>query len=68
MRALVLNSRELRSGLLKAYRCRSSLLTEDEWRAIKGLYRQLETAAARQGEEPEVEIKTARESGSELSR
>ncbi len=51
MRALVLNSKELRSGLEKAYRCLAAGLTEDEWRAIRGARRQLETAAARQQED-----------------
>jgi hypothetical protein len=57
----------LRSGLLKAYRCRSAGLTEEEWRAIMGLHRQLETAGGR-GEDLEGEIKSGRESGSEPSR
>ena len=48
MRTLVLNSRELRSGLEKAYRCVAAGLTSDEWRAIMGARRQLESAAARQ--------------------
>jgi hypothetical protein len=51
MRALVINSKELRSGLEKAYRCLAAGLTEDEWRAIMGAKQQLETAAARQQED-----------------
>jgi hypothetical protein len=47
-RVLVLNSKELRSGLLKVYRCISLGLTEAEWRAIMGARRQLESAAVRQ--------------------
>jgi len=47
---------------------KSAGLTEDEWRAIMGLHRQLETAAVRQGEDLEGEIRMGRDSGSEPSR
>ena len=51
MRTLVLNSGELRSGLEKAYRCLTAGLTNDEWRALCGARRQLESAAGRQRRE-----------------
>jgi len=51
MRTLVLNSRELRSGLLKVYRSLALGLSQDEWRAIQGARRQLERAAQRQRRE-----------------
>ena len=61
-----MNSPELRNGLLKVYQCLALGLTEAEWRAIKGLRRQLECAADRQRsaftpEEQAAEGKDARE-------
>ena len=46
-RCLVLNSPELRSALKGVYEC-AERLTEEEWRALLGARRQLETAAARE--------------------
>ena len=46
MRTLVLNSPELRSALKKAYEGKG-ILAEEEWRALLGARRQLESAAAR---------------------
>lgn len=46
MRTLVLNTPELRSGLLKVYRCLALGLTDGEWRAVMGLKRQLELGAS----------------------
>jgi hypothetical protein len=51
MRTLVLNTPELRSGLTKAYRCLGIGLTTDEWQALQGARRQLESAAGRQRRE-----------------
>lgn len=48
MRTLVVNTPELRAGLVKAYRSLGIGLTEGEWRSLKGAARQLEAAAQRQ--------------------
>jgi len=48
MRTLVLNTPELRTGLLKAYRSLGIGLSEGEWRSLQGASRQLEAAARRQ--------------------
>ena len=50
MRALVLNSPELRSALKGIYEG-AETLTEAEWRALLGARRQLESGAARQRRE-----------------
>ena len=66
---MVLNSEELRTGLLKVYRSLTLGLTEDEWRAIRGLREQLEAGARRQcndllrDAELEKEIEAARDCG-----